>query len=199
MNQKVEINGLAKVKLINASQASAAVDFYLDNTKITPIALSFGESSGYISIASGTKTAKVNESVSGAEVSSNFNFMPSFSYTSFYVEDKEGKGEVLTLEDNLGAVEATKARIRFVNLSPNFTNTLNVSLAGAEFIVSALAFKQVSSYFIINEGTTVRISVVGTSVFKAALGNEFEGGKNYTVWLSGTGNGNLTINKITYN
>ncbi len=199
IGDKVAIKGQAKVKLINASQTSPAVDFYLDDAKINPTALAYGESSDYISIVSGNKTAKVNPGASTSEVYANFNFMPSFSYTSFYVEDREGKGEVLTLEDNLGAVESGKSRIRFVNLSPNFTNALNVNLAGGEFIVNALAFKEYSGYFMVNEGTNVRISVVGTGAFKVALGDEFEGGKNYTIWLSGTSNANLRINKITYN
>lgn len=191
------VKGEAKIKFINASQTSSSVDFYLDETKINSSALAYGESSEYIKITSGNKVAKVNQGA--VEVSADFNFMPTFSYTSFFVEDKTEKGEVLTFEDNLGAVEADKSRIRFINLSPSFTNTVNITLPGGELIVNALRFKESSGYFIINAGTNIGVSITGTSVFKIAPGTEFEGGKNYTIWLSGTTNANLSINKITYN
>jgi hypothetical protein len=181
------VKGEAKVKFINASSGSSSVDFYLDDAKINDSTLAYGESSEYVKIASGTKTTKV-EVGAGA-----------FSYTSFFVEDRTGKGEVLTFEDNLGAVEIDKARVRFINLTPNLTNALNINLPGGELVVNALAFKESSGYFLIDAGTNVGVSIVGTGVLKIAPGTAFEGGKNYTIWLSGTSNSNLGINKITYN
>ncbi|MES2650087.1 MAG: DUF4397 domain-containing protein [Bacteroidota bacterium] len=191
--------GEAKIKLINASQGSSSIDFYVDNAKINSSSLAYGEGSEYIKIASGTKTTKVNQGMGALETAAGYNFVPTFSYTSFFVEDKEGVGEILTLEDNLGAVESDKSRVRFVNLSPNFTNAINVSLVGGELIVNALPFKASSSYFLVQSGKTIGVSVVGTGTLKIAPGNEFEGGKNYTIWLGGTSNANLSINKITYN
>lgn len=188
------IVGEAKIKLINASQNSSSIDFYLNDTKINSSALAYGEGSEYIKIESGTKTAKVNQ-----EVSTDFNFMPTFSYTSFFVEDKAGKGELLTFEDNLGAVERDKSRIRFINLSPSFTRAVNISLMDGELLINALPFKESSSYFMVHAGTDIMVSIVGTEILTIAEGSEFEGGKNYTIWLSGTSNATLSINKITYN
>ena len=193
------VKGEAKIKVINASQGSSAIDLYLDDTKINTSALAYGEGSEYIKIASGEKIAKVNQGLGILESSAGFNFVPTFSYTAFFVEDKLGKGNVITFEDNLGAVEADKSRVRFINLSPNFTNTLNVNLPGGELLVSALPFKEASSYFLVHSGVSVGVSVVGSATLKIADGNEFEGGKNYTVWISGTSNATLTIHKITYN
>ncbi|RYG19324.1 MAG: DUF4397 domain-containing protein [Chitinophagaceae bacterium] len=196
-NEKVK--GEAKIKFINASLGSSAIDFYVDDTKVNELTLAYGQGSEYIKIPSGSKTTKVNEGVGTLEASANYNFIPTFSYTSFFVGDKEGKGEVLTFEDNLGAVDRDKSRVRFINLSPNFTNALNVSLPGRELVVNALAFRESSDYFLIDPDTNIGISIVGTGVLKIASGNEFTGGKNYTIWLSGTSNSNLSINKITYN
>jgi hypothetical protein len=196
---KERVVGEAKIKFINAYQGSSSVDFFLDDTKINPLALAYGESSEYIKIASGSKITKANQGAGALEGAIDFNFIPTFSYTSFFVEDKEGKGEVLTFEDNLGAVESDKSRVRFINLSPNFTNTVNISLAGGELVVTGLAFKESSGYFMVEAGKSIGVSITGSSAFKIAAGNEFEGGKNYTIWLSGTSNANLSINKITYN
>ena len=193
------VKGEAKIKFINASVGSSSVDFYLDDSKINASTLAYGESSEYVKIPSGTKKAKVEEGAGGLETLSDYNFIPTFSYTSFFVEDRVGKGEVLTFEDNLGAVESDKSRVRFINLSPNLTNAINIGLPGGELVVNALAFKESSGYFMVDAGTNIGVSVVGAGVLKIAPGAEFEGGKNYTIWLSGTSNSNLSINKITYN
>lgn len=199
VDQGGKISGEAKIKFINASQSNTSVDFYVGDAKVNDLALAYGESSEYIKVPSGNKTTKVNQGMSALEAQSDFNFVPTFSYTSFFVEDGEGKGAVVTFEDNLGAVESDRYRVRFINLSPNFTNALNISLPGGELVVNALAFKASSGYFMINAGVGLGVSVVGTGTFKIANGKEFEGGKNYTIWLSGTSNSSLSINKITYN
>jgi len=194
-----EVKGEAKVKFINASQNATAVEFYLDNTKINLQPLAYAESSDYIKVASGTKSATASTPSAAQVQALTVNLVPTLAYTSFYVEDKAGNGELLVLEDNLGATEAGKARVRFVNLTPNLTNAVNINLTGNILIVNALAFKGSSTYFAIDPSLEVRVSVVGSSAIKVIPGTDFEAGKIYTVWLSGTSNANLTVNKITYN
>jgi hypothetical protein len=193
-----EVKGEAKVKMINASQNATAIDFYLDNTKVNTTALAFGEGSDYIKIASGTKASKVqNNGMDEAE--SEVVFVPTISYTSFYVENRASKGTILTYEDDLGPTEAGKARIRFVNTSPYFTNTVNVNLTGAILLVNALPFAQASAYFSVDPGANLRVSIVGTAIVKVVPAADIEAGKIYTFWFSGTSNATLTVNKITYN
>lgn len=195
---KKEVKGEAKVKMVNASHTSTAVDFYLDNTKINSTALAFGEGSEYVKVESGTKASKVqNNGVDEAE--SQVIFVPTISYTSFYLEDKTNKGSVLTLEDNLGTTDAGKARIRFVNASPYFTNAINVNLTGAILLVNSLPFAEASGYFSVDPDADLRISVLGTGTVKVVPTAQIEAGKIYTFWFSGSSNSNLTINKITYN
>ena len=188
------VKGEAKIKLINAVQNKPAIDFYIDDIKVNSSALAFGESSDYIKIASGIKTTKVNQNVN-----SQFNYIPTFSYTSFFIEDKVGKGSILTFEDNLGAVEMGKVRIKFINLSPNFTNAININLPGGVLLVNSLTFKSASGYFTIDPNTNILVSVLGTGTVKTALAAEFVEGKIYTLWLSGSSNATLSINKVTYN
>lgn len=198
-NVKNIVKGEAKIKLINASQKADSIDFYINDAKINTSALVFGESSDYIKIESGTQGTRVNQDLSILATAAEFTYVPTLSYTSFFVEDKTGKGEILIFEDNLGAVESGKVRIRFINLSSNFTNAVNIMLPGGELLVHALPFKETSGYFLVQANTNLGVSIIGSSAFKLALGSEFEAGKNYTVWLSGSSNANLSINKITYN
>lgn len=184
-----------KIKIVNATQNTG--DFYLDKNKIGNQVLAFGESDD-IKIASGAKS--VSFTINGVEdVATIINFIPSFSYTAFYVEDKTGKGEILAFEDNVGATETGKARVRFINLSPNFSNAINVGQSGGNLLVNALAFKETSLDFSILPNVNLAVYVVGGGGMKIIDGSEFEAGKVYTIWISGNTNANLTINKITYN
>lgn len=185
----------AKVKIVNATKNTG--DFFLDKNKINDQSLAFGQSND-VKVASGSTS--ISFYANGVQdVSTTINFVSSFSYTAFYVEDKAGKGEILALEDNLGATEAGKARVRFINLSPNFTNPINVNLPGSTLLVNALGFKETSLDFSIEPNVNLGVSVLGAGGVKVIDGSEFEAGKIYTVWISGTTNANLTINKITYN
>lgn len=195
----VEVQGEAKVKFINASQSTTSVDFYLNNKKINTQSLAFAQSSNYINVESGAKIATASPNAVTTVQAATITLVPTLSYTSFYVQDRLGKGEILFFEDNLGATEVGKARVRFVNLSPNLTNAVNINLTGNILVVNALAFKESSSYFAIDPSLEVRVSVVGSAAIKVIPGTDFEAGKIYTVWLSGSSNANLTVNKITYN
>lgn len=195
---KKEVKGEANVKMVNASQNSTSVDFYLDNTKVNSKALVFGEGSEYVKVESGAKASKVqNNGVDEAEA--QVIFVPTISYTSFYLEDKTNKGSVLTLEDDLSTTGPGKARIRFVNASPYFTNPINVNLTGSILLVNSLPFAEASGYFSVDPNADLRISILGTAGVKVVPGSDIEPGKIYTFWFSGTSNANLTINKITYN
>lgn len=193
-----EVKGDAKVKMINAANKSGQVDFYLDDIKINMAALDAGQVSDYVKVQSGVKNTYV--AIDGvADTPTSFNFVPTLSYTSFYVEDKTGNGEVLTFEDNLGATEAGKAKIRIINLGAFFTNALNVNLAGGVLLVNSLPFKGASGYFSIEPNVNLNISVLGSSANKTIAGSEFEAGKIYTIWINGTSNATLKINKVIYN
>lgn len=192
------LGGEARVKIINASQGTTDLDFYLNSNKINDKALAYGESSGYIKVQSGTKNASFIGS-GNQDVTAELNLVPSFSYTSFYLEDKTGKGEILTLEDDLGATEVGMARIRFVNLGPNFTNAINIITTGNTLLVNSLAFKEKSMYFAIDPTIDLGFSVLGAGGPKIIRGAEFEAGKIYTIWVGGSSNSSLSINKITYN
>ncbi len=190
----VVIGQEAKIKIINTTQNTG--DFYIDKNKINNQALAFGEIND-VKIASGTKNISFGNGTQG--ISATMNFVPGFSYTAFYVEDKKGQGEIITFEDNIGATEVGKARVRFINLSPNFSNPINVNLPGGVLLVNALGFKETSLDYAINPNVSLGISVLGAGGLKIIDGSEFEEGKVYTVWISGNSNANLTINKITYN
>ncbi len=188
--------GEAKIRLINAAPNSPSLDFQIDRNKINPNPLVFGEQTDYIKINAGAKeVAFVHENEDKALGS--FNYVSTLSYTSFYTEDRNGIGEVLTLEDDLGAVPAGKVKVRFVNTSPYFSANANVFLDSEELLYGGLAYKNISSSFLINEGLDLRVSVAGT--IRTISADELQTGKIYVFWISGSANSNWMLNKISYN
>ncbi len=186
----------AKVKVVNAVQASGEVDFFLDNQKVIQNNLTFGESTGYLDVFSGERNVSVSSNSKTAPAN-KFTFVTGISYTFFAITDKNANPDVLVMEDDLGAPPTGKFKLKLVNLSPAITSNINVLLPNEELLVSNLPFKSYTDNFIIEKGTEIKI-IAGSTV-KKLNAMDFEGGKNYLLWLSGTSNANLTVNKLSYN
>ncbi|WP_410222399.1 DUF4397 domain-containing protein [Pedobacter sp.] len=186
----------AKVRVVNAVQASGEVNFFLDDQKVIQNNLTFGESTGYLNVFSGERNVSVSNNTKTTP-GNKFTFVTSISYTLFALTDKNSNPDVLILEDDLGAPPAGKFKLKLVNLNPTVTSNINVLLPNEELLVSSLPFKNYTDNFIIEKGTVIKI--IAGSTIKTLNANDFEEGKNYLLWLSGTSNTNLTVNKLSYN
>ncbi|QIL40926.1 DUF4397 domain-containing protein [Pedobacter sp. HDW13] len=181
----VVVKGEAKIKVVNASLTEIHQEVYLDDAKLTATALAFGETSEYVKIPSGNRNVAY-VGLNNANTNASFNFTPSITYTTFLVTNKNAEREIVNYEDNLSNTEMDKAKVKLINLSPNFATGINVSVqAGLQF-VNGLAFKEASNYFTLDGGLNLRYSVVGSGNIKTIDNSNFVGGKIYTIWFSGT-------------
>ncbi|SDE40428.1 DUF4397 domain-containing protein [Pedobacter soli] len=195
----VVVKGEAKIKVVNATLTEIEQDVYLDNVKVTGVALAFGETSDYIKIPSGSRSVAYIGSNSANNTNASFNFTPAITYTAFLVANKSNVREIVSYEDNLSNSEMDKAKVKLINLSPNFPTGINVSVqAGLQF-VNGLAYKEASGYFTVDAGLNLRYSVVGSGNIKTIDNSNFVGGKIYTIWFSGTTAANLEAHIITDN
>ena len=192
------VKGQAKVKMVNASQADIHQDVYLDNEKLTAVALAFGETSDYVKIPSGNRSVSYS-GTNNTSTDTSLNFTPSITYTTFLVTNKKGEMEIVNYEDNLSNMEADKVKIKLINLTPNFATGINVMVQGGTQFVNGLAFKEASNYFTVDTGVNLRYSVVGSSSLKTIDKTSLEGGKIYTIWFSGTTAAELEAHIITDN
>ncbi|WP_293303871.1 DUF4397 domain-containing protein [Pedobacter sp. UBA5917] len=196
----VIVKGEAKVKVVNASQADVHQDFYLDNEKLTSVALAFGESSEYVKIPSGNRSVSYTGTDNmAAATDTSLNFTPSITYTTFLVSNKQGQLELVSYEDNLSNNESSKAKIKLINLTPSFTTGINVMVQGGTQFVNGLPFKEASNYFTVDAGMNLRYNVVGSGTIKTIEGTALAGGKIYTIWFSGTTAATLEAHIITDN
>ncbi|MBB6239395.1 hypothetical protein HDC90_004048 [Pedobacter sp. AK013] len=192
------VNGQAKVKMVNASPANEHQDVYLDNEKLTTVALAFGETSDYVKIPSGNRNISYT-GTNNTTTDTSFNFTPSITYTTFLVTNKKGEMEIVSYEDNLSNTEIGKAKIKLINLTPNFATGINVMVEGGTQFVNGLAFKEASSYFTVDTGFNLKYTVVGSGNVKTIQNTALEAGKIYTIWFSGTTAATLAAHIITDN
>lgn len=193
------VNGQAKVKVVNASLlADAHQDVYLDNEKLTSVALAFGETSEYVKIPSGNRSVSYTGS-NNTSTDTSLNFTPSITYTTFLVTNKQGKLEIVSYEDNLSNTESGKAKIKLINLTPTFDTGINVMVQGGTQFVNGLPFKEASNYFTVDGGMNLKYNVVGSGTIKTIDGNALAAGKIYTIWFSGTTVATLEAHIITDN
>lgn len=123
----IVVKGEAKIKVVNASLTEIGQVVYLDNAKLTTAALAFGETSDYVKIPSGTRNISY-KGINDVTTDASLNFTPSITYTTFLVTNKKGEREILNYEDNLSNAEMGKAKVKLINLSPNYTTGINVSV-----------------------------------------------------------------------
>ncbi|RYF96970.1 MAG: DUF4397 domain-containing protein, partial [Chitinophagaceae bacterium] len=122
----------ANYTVVHAATGAPSVELYLDDVKASASAIAFGTNSPYASIAPkqySVKLAAVNTINPVAETSINMGAGRSYSIFA-YDTLLAGKVKVFTVEDDLSAPPAGKAKVRFVHLSPNTTaNKIAVDLA----------------------------------------------------------------------
>jgi len=108
-------------------------------------------------------------------------------FYSLYVVGHGGDVELMLTEDDLSEPKAGKAKIRFINLSPD-APTLDFGIDGAEaFIADDMAFKEVKSFSAVDGGETYTFNIIEHSNGDVVHSFEFrpESGRIYTVWVRG--------------
>ncbi|WP_316736434.1 DUF4397 domain-containing protein [Pedobacter aquatilis] len=194
----VVVQGQAKLKVINAVQSDTKEEVYVDNSKMTSAALSFGETSDYVKVSSGSRFISFVGS-NTLNTDTNLNFKPSLTYSTFLIADRDGKKEIINYKDNLSVSDMTAAKIRVVNLTPYFTTGINVSIQTGSPFINAIMFKEASNYFTVENGAALRYNVVGSGNIKTIAATDLLPGKIYTIWLSGLTSASLEAHLIVDN
>ena len=118
--------------VVHAAVGAPSVELYLDDVKASASAIAYGTNSAYAGIAPkqySVKFAAVNTINPVAETSINMNDGRSYSIFA-YDTLLADKLKAFTLEDDLAAPAAGKAKVRFIHLSPNTTaNKIAIDLA----------------------------------------------------------------------
>ena len=184
-NTPIYVSG---VSLVHASPTTEKLDVYIDNTRASIEDFTFGTKMDYLRAYSGDRTITVTKKGSTAKLKSALvKLEPELGYSVFVV-DKFETIDLLTLKDDLTKPAAGKAKIRFVNLSPD-GGALNLAVSGvATDLADNKAFKEFSAFESVNAAEKVTFNIKNklTNVVEATIADvKIEDGKTYTIYAKG--------------
>jgi len=125
-------NDFGSVVVINASPGSPTMHLFIDTMKKTPSAIAYRGSSGYISVAPGTRNFEVRSS---ADLTTDFVTLPTEAFTAntastIIVYDTQTTANkilrTIRLSDDLTPPAAGTVKFRFLNLAPK-SNPVDVT------------------------------------------------------------------------
>jgi len=188
----------ALLSFTQASPDEPAIDFYLDNGKVNPLPLNFGDHSDYFNAYVGARTAYFNNyDTKSTILAAPITLNQGTAYSMFLV-NKATMPEVLLITDTLNKPESLHASIRFINLSPDAA-AVDLALEGGSVLVTNKAFKEVSSFVSIPAKTdnTFVVREKGTGNVLATLAHvDMADGTLYTIWFHGLAGGTSTTDKL---
>ena len=184
-NVPQDISGLS---VIHASPTTEKLDLLVDAKKANTADFGYTNKMDYINVISGKRKISITKKgVTTALLSDSLTFKPQFGY-SLFVIDKFETVKFLFLEDDLTQPATGKARIRFVNASPD-APALNLAIAGKETdIFTNKLFKEFSAFESIDaaEKVTFNVKNKATGATEATIADvKIEAGKIYTIWVKG--------------
>jgi hypothetical protein len=170
------------LSVTNASPTLATYNFYLNNTKVHNGALPFGGGIPYIRLNPGIFAAKLTtESSTESLLSENLTLENGEAYSLFVIE-KGTALDYLLIKDEIKTPGEDKARVRFINLSPD-APALNIATKDGVAIATDKAFKAASEFIEIPAKVyTFEIKDKTTGALKTEIKDfDIKKGKMYTI------------------
>ena len=179
----------ANVMAVHASPDASGVSFFLGDTKITTAALTYGDHTAYVSTPAGKKKAEFKGGANNTSIAStDLDLADKKNYTIF-LAGPVAAATVIAVEDDLTAPGAGKAKVRFVNLSPDDTK-LDIRKKGGDKLATSREYKSVSNFMEVPTGAAVyEILDPSNTVLFATPELNLQEGKIYTIWIKGSANG----------
>jgi len=179
---------ISGISIIHASPTTEKLDVFINNTKISVNDFSFGTKMDYLNAYSGNRKFDVTKTGTTTSLKSeSFTLEPQEGYSLFVINKLENIS-FLFLKDDFTQPATGKARIRFVNLSPD-AEALNLAIAGsATDLFTNKAFKEYSTFESIDaaEKVTFNIKNKTTGANEVVLADvKIEAGKVYTIYAKG--------------
>lgn len=185
---------VARLAFLNASPGSEGLDVGLDQRLVNGISpdnpdFAYGDTLGYFNAFPGQRWVRVFEPEAAAGVQplaqGTINLAPGEAYTVYVVGHEELS--LMATSDDLRAPESGKAKIRFVNLSPD-APALDFGIRGSESLLSSdKEFMKYSGFVAVDAGAarTFDITVHEGGELAHSFTLTLADGGIYTVWAKG--------------
>lgn len=135
---------LAYVSIYHGSPNAPELDVFVDDRQINR--LEFTDYTGYLNFYTGTRNFKINPfNASNALIDTTITFEDGAFYSMFIVNSPSNV-EAITVRDSAAAPASGKAKVRFINLSPDAGALDVVSDEGAAPLFASQEFKLPSGF-----------------------------------------------------
>lgn len=182
-NTEITVAGLG---FVHASPGTGALDFIVDGQKVNGKTFTYTNDLGYFGAYPGSRLFGVTKKDSVRYLTTaNVNLQSGVFYSAFII-DVLPTPKILLVQDDLKAPDAEKAKVRFINLSPD-APALDLAINGqSTTLFNGKAFKDVSPFISIDPSENYTFEIrEGASVTATLPATKIEKGKIYTLWAKG--------------
>lgn len=178
---------VAGLSIIQASPTTENLDVYVDATRAV-LDLPYAKKIDYLNLYPGNRKLSIKKTGSQTDLLAQELTLKDYIGYSLFVIDKLETVKFLFIEDNLAAPATGKAKVRFVNLSPD-APALNLAIAGKETdLVTNKLFKEYSTFIEIDAAEKVTFNVKNkeTGAPETSIADvKVQAGGIYTIWVKG--------------
>lgn len=177
---------VAGIGFVHASPGTGSLDFIVDNQKANHLEFSYGKDLGYYGAFPGNRYLGIVKKDSTRYLSTLTTTLKSGVFYSAFVIDVLPAPKILVFEDDLKAPETDKAKVRFINLSPD-APALDLAIQGKEAsLFTAKAYKESTAFISIDPSDNYTFQIKeGANVTATLPATKIEKGKIYTLWAKG--------------
>lgn len=189
------------IKVVNASETSGPQSFTLVDKVLVTGGLNFTDASDYITTNSGTRLVEQFKNTNGSLTASGEIWTDNGKRFTVYLVGEGSKARVKEFEDKLTIPPSGMARVKFLHLSDGAPSVVNIKNANGDNLVTTLSEDTDSGYSNVAPGTlSIRIYGVAS---RNNIGNfditDLQAGKIYSIYLTGSGDNNLSVHKVLHN
>lgn len=177
---------IAAITVIHASPGLPPIDIYINGGRINGDSIiAYTDTIPYKFVSSGSLPIVIRKNISTISYISKNLDLQSEKYYSFFVTGKPDAVTYLLTEDNLIPPVSGKAKLRFLNLSPD-SSPLGFRLNSSNTLFTAKDYKSYTDFVSIDPGNyTIGIYEEGNSSALSQQTIEVEAGRLYSVWAKG--------------
>ncbi|MCC8408119.1 DUF4397 domain-containing protein [Mucilaginibacter sp. UR6-1] len=194
--------GSFNIKVVNAAPGSAEQSFTLAGNKLISAGLAFTESSSYINTPSGKRLVEEFRDANTNTLTANGELWTAngVSFT-VYLAGEGSSLRVKSFEDDLSAPNNGRVKIKFIHLSDGAPSDINIKDGNDDNLITNISRNIQSGYKFVAPGT-LSVRIYGTASRRNLANfdvNDLQAGKIYTLYLTGSDDSNLQLNKVLHN
>ncbi len=176
------------LNVVNASPGPLTINFFLDNNLVNGPSLGYGQESSYILAASGNR--KFDASLGGSfnSLIADTISLETDKYYSLFVTGENAALSTLLTQDDLSSPASGKAKIRFINLSPD-GGTFTLAIKSGAVLFAGQAYKTASPFGPIDPGAYMFQLRGSDGAVEHEASLDVVAGKIYTIWAGGLKDG----------